>query len=271
MKVALCSLFLFCSSSLCAQNPRLPVPSNPGSSNRPYWFPTTTIQPPTSNSEPPSPPVAPGSTVSVNQLQIPPRAIKEMQRAQKSFASGDIRGSVQHLEKAVHIDPKIPEVHNDLGQRYCQLLQFDKALMEFRAASSLAPQLVELINNQSVALFALARYPEAESTARQALILDPQHPPTRYILGRILAAENQNTAETIELLSQSRARYVPARLILASVLLKRGQTDDAITELHSYLDLPDAPDKDKVACALAQLTNASAVSACNISHPQPTK
>ena len=78
-----------------------------------------------------------GSSVSVAQLQLPSRAIKELQRAQKSFEDGSLQGSVDHLEKALAICPNFAEGHNLLGVRYVQLRQFENALSEFRSATTL--------------------------------------------------------------------------------------------------------------------------------------
>jgi tetratricopeptide (TPR) repeat protein len=254
MKLTVCTLFLLSGSIVCAQGMRrVPSSTNSSGSFRPDLLPDASLP-----SVSVGPGVAPGSSlpsgsISVDQLQIPAKAVKELQIAKKDIAIGNLQGSVDHLEKALRIYPQFAEGHNTLGMQYVHLQQLDKALGEFRTATTINPRLVEAVNNQTALLFILGRLPEAESAARHALDLDPQHKPTRYLLGRILAAENQNTTETLDLLRQSRTDYPPARLVLAQILFKRGQTDEAVCELHGYLDDPNAVEKEKIVHALALL------------------
>jgi hypothetical protein len=93
----------------------------------------------------------------------------------------------------------------------------------------------------------LKRYEEAEAVARAAYQLDAINPTVRYLLSRIWAAEGRDDPEVFEMLRASRRQFPQAHLILASLLLKHGATDDAISELREYLKRPDARDKDKVA------------------------
>ncbi|MGB8325512.1 MAG: tetratricopeptide repeat protein [Candidatus Acidiferrum sp.] len=196
----------------------------------------------------------PGNAISVDALKMPPRAVLEFQQALKDYKAGNMKGSVAHLEKSLAICPEFPEAHNTLGVMYAQLNEAEKALEEFRKASALNPKLVSSVNNQSAILLLMRRYPEAESAARHALDLDPQHKSTRYLLGRILLTENQNTAETLELLRQSRNDFPPARLFLSQVLINRGEKEAALQELNAYLEIPNAPQKEIATKMISQLT-----------------
>jgi tetratricopeptide (TPR) repeat protein len=196
----------------------------------------------------------PGNAVSVEVLKMPPRAVREFQQALKDYKAGNMRGSVAHLDKSLAIYPEFPEAHNTLGVMYAQLKEPEKALAEFRKASTLDPKFVNSVNNQSAILLFMRRYPEAESAARHALDLDPQHKTTRYLLGRILLAENQNTVETMELLRQSRSDFPPARLFLSQVLINRGEKEAALQELNAYLAIPDAAQKDVAEKMISKLS-----------------
>lgn len=263
MKVSVCCFALLLSGSVvCAQGGRRPaLPDSSAAPFRPDMLADSRMP---SLSTPPDVPTisVPGSSVSVAQLQIPPKAMRELQQASKDYSRRNLRGSADHLEKALRIYPQFPEGHNTLGMQYVKLQELDKALAEFRTAASLNPRYVAPVNNESAILLAMGRLPQAESAARHALDLDPQHRPTRYLLGRILAAEEQNTTETVELLRQSCTDFPAARLTLALVLIKRGQNEEAASALRGYLEDPNASERDKVERALAQLTpNASTSSA----------
>src|SRR5260221_4894217 len=71
---------------------------------------------PESNPAPPSPHA--GYVVPVSQLRIPSKAIKEFERSQKAFQSGDVRASADHLQRALHIYPDFIQAHNTLGVRF---------------------------------------------------------------------------------------------------------------------------------------------------------
>jgi Tfp pilus assembly protein PilF len=204
-----------------------------------------------------------GNSISVTQLQIPSRAVKELERSQKSLEAGNLRSSVDHLEKALAIYPKFAEGHNLLGVRYVQLNELENALSEFRAAATLNSRFTEAVNNQSFTLYLLRRYPEAEFSARLAMSMGSSRESTRFLLGLTLAAQDRYTPETLDLLREARPEFPAARLVLAVLLAKSGQFDAAASELRGYLAIPDASDKGKIACWLAELTNTPAAATCS--------
>jgi len=204
----------------------------------------------------------PGDTVSTRDLLIPPKATKELQRSQTALHSGDIRSSAQHLEKALQIYPHYLEAHNNLGSRYIELHEYEKAAAEFQKAIDLDPRIMQPFNNLSVALFLLQRYLDAEAAARRALDLDPHNFAAQYMLGCVLATEKRNPSEAMELLRQTEAQFPDARLLLAQILIRQGAVNEAENELHEYLRVPGVEKKQKVECWLARLEQTSATTGC---------
>jgi Flp pilus assembly protein TadD len=198
-----------------------------------------------------------GEAISTRQLLIPPKAVKELQLAQAASLSGDVHSSARHLEKALQIYPNCLEAHNNLGSRYFELTEYEKAVAEFRKAIELDSQLVQPVSNLSVALFLLRRYPEAEAAARQALDLDPRNPTARYMLGATLATEKRNPAEAIQLLHQTTSEYPDSRLLLAMVLVRLGSVEEAKAELQEYLKAPEPGKKQNVERWLEKLARTS--------------
>jgi tetratricopeptide (TPR) repeat protein len=131
---------------------------------------------------------------------------------------------------------------------------YEKAVVEFQSASGLDPHLVRSVNALSGSLFDLGRFSEAEAAARHALEIDPVNREAGYLVGRSLAAEDQNSMEAVELLRRSRPEIPMAQLILAGLLLKRNARDEAIAELRTYLQQPNAPLRDQASCMLEKLT-----------------
>jgi tetratricopeptide (TPR) repeat protein len=204
----------------------------------------------------------PGEIVSTRELLIPPKAMKEIQRSQSAFLSGDVRSSAKHLERALQIYPHYLEAHNNLGSRYIELHEYEKAAAEFQKAIDLDPRVKQPFNNLSVALFLLQRYPDAEIAARRALDLDPHNFAAQYMLGCVLATEKRNPSEAMELLRQTEAQFPDARLLLAQILIRQGAVNEAENELHEYLRVPGVEKKQKVECWLARLEQTSATTGC---------
>jgi tetratricopeptide (TPR) repeat protein len=193
--------------------------------------------------------------VPVSQLRIPSKAIKEFERSQKAFRSGDLQASTEHLQKALQIYPDYIQAHNSLGMRFIQRGEYEKALAEHEAALVLDPRLAQTHTDLALALILLNRSQEAEAEARQAVDLDPQAPGSHYVLGRALIAQRHVTPEAIEMLRQSENAFPNASLVLAQIYFIRGQTDQVIAELRHYLRAPSDPDnKQKAECWVARLS-----------------
>ena len=235
MRASVCVLLLVLTSRVCAQTepPKSLVPVDPSR------LPKA------------------GDTISTHELLIPQKALKEIQRSQNALQSGDTRSSAQHLEKALQIYPNYLEGHNGLGARYIELREYEKAAAEFQKAIDIDPRVMPPVNNLSVALFLLQRYPEAEAAARRAHDLDLHNPTARYMLGAILAAENRNPEEAMEMLRQTRSEFPDARLLLAKILVRRGNVEEAKRELRDYLLLPDVEKRQNVERWLARLAQKS--------------
>jgi tetratricopeptide (TPR) repeat protein len=244
MRAKLSPLLLLLSSTLCAQTETQPR----------SLIPTVTLDP----SRVPNP----RETISTRELLVPSKARKELQRSQAALLSGDLRSSALHLEQALHIYPGYLEAHNNLGARYFELQEYEKATVEFQKAIDIDPRMSQPYNNLCVALFLLQRYPDAEAAARRALDLDPHNSTARYMLGCILATEKRNPLEAIETLRQTQDKFPDARLLLAQVLLRQGAVNEAKNELRNYLNVPGVEKKQKVECWLARLEQTLATTGC---------
>jgi tetratricopeptide (TPR) repeat protein len=192
--------------------------------------------------EPASVPKANG-TVSVAALKIPEKAMKEVQRSDKAFLSGDVQGSAEHLEKALEIYPNMAVVHNALGARYAELKEHEKAIAEFEKAIALNPRYHLAMDNMTVEMCVLHRFADAEPIAKQALALEPESANSEYLLGSILVEEGHYTGEPVRLLENAKVAFPRAHLFLAKAAVGRGETGKAAEELRAYLQSPAAEKK----------------------------
>jgi tetratricopeptide (TPR) repeat protein len=209
--------------------------------------------------------------VSVTQLNIPSKAIKEFEHSQKALRSGDLRASQVHLEKALHIYPDFIDAHNALGLRFTQLGEYEKALAQHQAALAVDPRVAQTHQDLALSLLMLNRAPEGEAEAREAMDLDPQAVVPRYLLARALIAQRRVTPETIDMLRQTENTIPNASLVLAQIYFAKGQTDQIVSELRKYLRAPtDSDNKQKAECWAAQLSNQPLPAGCPADATRPT-
>lgn len=254
MKLNVCLLLLFATSSLQAQSrlhstPASTMSSQAWTSSRPddpFTIFDVRLTKQTGFA-------VPAGSISVQQLAIPPKALAEFRRSQKSFQAGDLRSACSHLQKALRLYPSFVEAHNNLADAYIGLQQYEKAVVELRLAIAINPNVDVPYSNLSNALFSLGRYSESEEAARHGIELNPQRNTLLYNLGRSLAAQRHYTAEAEEALRQASKEIPGARLTLALVLSGRGSADQAASELREYLKAPDPALKAAVQDWLSEL------------------
>jgi tetratricopeptide (TPR) repeat protein len=232
-----CVAMLPCASSVSAQGSDAPRMTGANSRQR-QWVTADPLAESELQPDAPTPVVKAtpiGDTVSVRSMQLPAGAIKEFHRSEKCVGSGDFSGAAQHLQKALRVDPKFVEAHNNLGASYLELSRYQDAIAEFEAAIALDEKMVAPYRNMSLGFFLMRRYVDAEAAARRALAVSPDHKPARYSLGRALAAQGSVSPEAERLLRESLEDFPEARLSLAQVLMNRCANLDAAAELRAYL------------------------------------
>ena len=224
---------------------------------------------------PAAPPVIPqpdtNHLIPVSQLSIPSKAVKEFERSQKAFQSGDLPGSAAHLQKALRIYPDFIDAHNILGLRYLQLGENQKALAEHETALAVDHHVAQTHEYLALSLLALNRPQESEAEAREALDLDPVAPGSRYILARALIGQHRITPEAIDMLRQVEDAVPNASLVLAQIYFNAGQNEQVVAALRRYLRAPTAADnKQKAECWVAQLSAEPLPAGCPTETTRPS-
>lgn len=194
-------------------------------------------------------------TVSVSSLQhkVPGKAQKEFRKSCDAMESGEIQKSIQHLERAVEIDPDYMEAHNNLGSRYFTVKDFDKAVTEFQKAAALDSSAELVQSNLALSLMLTRRFPEAETAARRSLELGHSRKAC-LALGMSLKEMWRGTSEAVEHLTHAAQEYPRARLVIAEILAKAGQRERAAEEVNTYLAADKAADREMVARWLARVS-----------------
>jgi tetratricopeptide (TPR) repeat protein len=184
-----------------------------------------------------------GGTVSVEDLKVPEKAKKELERSDKAMHAGDMPGAIEHLQKALAIDPEIPQAHNGLGAFYAAEKEYDKAVAEFEKALEMRKDYHLAADNMALVLCIQHRFSEAEPVARRALDIQPEALTSEYLLGGILVDEGRFAGEGPRLLEKTKERYPRSWLFLAKAAAGRGEYEEAAEDLRTYLKLPGAEKK----------------------------
>ena len=203
-----------------------------------------------------------GGIVSAEFLKIPEPALREMQKFFKDFDDGKLQDSIKHISKAIKIYPQWAAAHHNLAQTYARMGDYDKAVPEFQNAAELDARLPRPWLGLAKVYFLQQKYEDGEAAARRALEIEPVDAEARYFLARNLVAQGKSTPETEDLLKKSEEQYGVARLLLASVYLRRGSISEAVDELRSYMAQPNAEGKEKVQCMVRKLTEPEGTVEC---------
>jgi len=203
-----------------------------------------------------------GGIVSAETLKVPEPASREMQKFFKDFDDGKLKDSIKHISKAIKIYPQWAAAHHNLGQTYARMGDYEKAVPEFQSAAELDARLPRPWIGLAKIYFLQQKYEEGEAAARRALQIDPVNAEARYFLGRNLAGQEKSTPETEELLVKSKEQYAAARLLLATLYLRRGSIQEAVDELRGYIAQPNAEGKEKVQCMVRKLTEPEGTVEC---------
>jgi Tfp pilus assembly protein PilF len=103
-------------------------------------------------------------------------------------AQGDEAAAVEHLGRAVELNPDHPEPRHNYGWSLYRLGRVDEAVDQYRAALHIRPDLAITHFTLGVALASAERYKEAYAEFAEAARLAPDNPNVHVEWGRALAA-----------------------------------------------------------------------------------
>ena len=194
-------------------------------------------------------------TVSLAELmhKVPSKARKEAGLAEKAWKKHDLPGCVEHLQKAVEIDPEYLAAQSDLGLVYARMNQPDKVVTAFEGVLRIDPRSAFAYSLIGAAKISLGQYSDAEAAARRALQIDSTNPRSKYVLGMSLAQQDKNATEALKYLHESTEAFPMAHMITAHVLARHGHMAEARAELERYLPAASGSEKNVVEKWLARL------------------
>ena len=176
------------------------------------------------------------ATVSLARLKNapPPKALREVDKANAALADGDRKKAIRHLLKAIKIHPNFIEARNNLGVQYMRQKQYEDAMEQFERTLELDPTSTKTYVNLAVALHSMGQLADAQSAAQRALELDPNSPEGHMALSAVLLDMGPRERAIPSLLEAART-FPQAHLLAADLLIETGRYDEAQDELRRFM------------------------------------
>ncbi|MBP2680216.1 MAG: Type phosphodiesterase / nucleotide pyrophosphatase [Candidatus Krumholzibacteriota bacterium] len=150
--------------------------------------------------------------------------------------------ALKKLEALGYITPENPDAYNNLGQRYQEQGEYEKAIEQFTKALAINPNFPSALNNIGVCYGRVKRYDLAEASFRKALSLKKNDVYAMNNLA-ILFLETgklEDAARFGEMAVQTEPNYANGHLTLGSVYATAGNLDRAEREFMKVLELDPA-------------------------------
>lgn len=147
--------------------------------------------------------------------------------------------TMKKLEALGYVTPDNADAHNNLGQRYQERGEYEKAVEEYRKAVAMRPDFYSAYNNMAVCFGKLRRFDDAEQALAKAIDL---HPRDFYAMNNLAVLFIQtgrlnDARRWAKRAVATEPGYVNGHITLGSVLAMQGAFDDAEREFREALHL----------------------------------
>ena len=152
---------------------------------------------------------------------------------------------IEFLRKALELNPKHPDFHNNLGVALKRKGDLSAAIASYKKALQLKPNYPEAHNNLGVALKGQGDLTAAIASYKKALELKPNYPDAHNNLGNALTDQGDLDAAiaSYNTALQLKPNYPEAHNNLGNALKGQGDLDAAIASYKTVLQLkPNYPD-----------------------------
>jgi tetratricopeptide (TPR) repeat protein len=158
-------------------------------------------------------------------------------------ALGRFEEAIRHLNRAVALDPGFAEAHNNLGSALAAQRNLEPAIDAFRRALALEPRLLQAQTNLGNALKQSGRFDEAAAAFRAGLALEPGNADAHNNLGVALQLQGRldEAAACFRRAIELKGDFSDALHDLGTVLLAQGNAAEAIRVARRALKLEETP------------------------------
>ncbi len=192
--------------------------------------------------------------VSVRWLAAPERARQEVVKSRELRDRGDFKGAMEHLEKALKIDPTFSLALNEMGLCYRRVDELKQARKSFEAAIRNDPEYLIPYLNLAEVWMQEKEYNRAGQVLAQASKAQPDRGEPFYAMAKIqYETGHLDRAEQACRLALERdtSKIPEVHILLANVYLRHGEKAKLAAELEAYLE--NAPEGEHAQDARATL------------------
>jgi tetratricopeptide (TPR) repeat protein len=217
----------------------------------------------------------PRSTVSIRELNIPPKALREFERGISRLEKQDVAGSLLYFQRAVQEYAGYYEAYDRVGSANLKLWRVTDAEQAFRKSINVsgAQYAHPLIALASI-LDDREKFAEAESLTRSGLALEPNSWTGHYYLGMALYGLNrlEDAEKSADEALRLKADFPEAYLLLAKIHRAEQNYPSLVNDLNRSLSLaPNGPVSEAAKTvrksALEKISGQRSVSAVVQTHP----
>jgi tetratricopeptide (TPR) repeat protein len=173
-------------------------------------------------------------------LQIHPDHFKALHRLGRLYCEiGHLSAGKDLMDKAIAINPNVPELYNDLGQVLHDLSAHREAIACYKQAVKINPKFAEAYNNLGNVFHDLNQLGEAIACFRRAIELKPDYADPHNNLGIALSEleEPEEAAAFFEKATRLKPNFAEAHNNLGNALAQVGKTEEAINSYKRAAEL----------------------------------
>jgi len=198
-----------------------------------------------------------GPMVSASELNAPPKAKAEFDKAMEAFSKGDLKKAEERLRKTIEIYPKFARAWNNLGVVLMRANDQAGAREAWQKAIDADPKFISAYLNLARLELRDKKTSEADADIAKALVSDPNNPEALTLQAReqLLAGQYDKALATARRVhSMGHDHFADVHLIAGEALVHQNKDAEAVQEYEQYLkEDPDSPNAAQVRAAMAQL------------------
>jgi Flp pilus assembly protein TadD len=170
--------------------------------------------------------------------RFPKPAVKEFEKGLSADGAGKRDEAIRHYQKAVAIAPEFYLAHNNLGSDYLSKSDFPNARKEFERVVQLNQSDATAYFNLSNVCMLMSELPQAQQYLDEGIRRQPDAALGQFLLGSLSIRLGKLSQAEVALRRaiQLSPVLVQARLKLVNLLLQQGRNQDAVAQLHDFLD-----------------------------------
>lgn len=200
-----------------------------------------------------------GGVVAVGEVdqEVPAPAKKEFDKGVQLVGQGKSQEAIESFKRAIDIYPTYLMARNDLGVQYLTLKRFDEAVEQFESAIEINAKAFNPRLNLGIAMVEKRKFSEGMDQLLQAVSLNSSSPAAHLYIG-IASVEMDDLDTAARELTKAQSlggpEYAVAHFYRGCLHMKKGERDEAISELNSYLTKqPNGPLAKKAKSLLEEL------------------